>query len=79
MEEYFTAFQTVLRNRRDEALFVVSTYYSDGNWCTRVYRCDPSGECDWTKCVDKDWLGDCSPDHALSTHLEYTERYSPLL
>ena len=85
MEElYFTAFQTVLRNRRDEPRFIVETYDSDGMWVTRVYQCDSNGEHDGIiDCVDKDVIyysleKERRVDTIFHSHMDYVAKYSPL-
>ena len=79
MEEYFTAFQTGLRNRRNEPRYVVVTYGSDSIWFTRVYQCDPNGDYDWKDGIERDYHGQCGAERALQFHLDYIKEYSPIL
>ena len=81
MEEYFTAFQTVLRDRHNDSRFIVKTYDTDGygNWFTRVYQCDPNGDYDWRGGIDREYHGQCSAERALQFHLDCIKEYSPIL
>ena len=80
MEEYFTAFQTVLRNRHDEPRYVVVTYDSGSStWFTRVYQCNLNGDYDWRDGIERDYHGQCSAKRALQFHLDYIKEYSPIL
>ena len=77
---FFTAFQTVLRNSKDQALFVVSTYYADGDWFTRVFQCDLNGDFDRVEDgVEREYLGQGSVEYALQSHLHYIRKYSATL